>query len=96
MAEAVGITCIITNAWDLDYDCAVQLYHLARGLSPCIVFIEDIDCIGQNRIKFGYHKGSALTSLITLLGNVEEHEGIVTVATASCMDAPGKLMFCRC
>jgi cell division protease FtsH len=94
LTEAVGITCIITNACGLDYDCAAQLYHLARDLSPCIVFIEDIDRMGQNRIKFGYHKGSALISLLTLLGNVEEHEGIVTVATASYNDALGKAIFC--
>jgi len=94
LTEAVGITCIITNARDLDYDCAAQLYHLARDLSPCIVFIEDIDRMGQNRIKSDYYKGSGLISLLTLLGNVEEHEGIVTVATTSCSDALGKAIFC--
>ncbi|HUS89067.1 MAG TPA: AAA family ATPase [Desulfosporosinus sp.] len=83
MAEAVGITCIVTNARDLDYDYSAQLYQLARDLNPCIVFIEDIDFIGQKRINSVNRGRSGLTSLLTLLGSVEEHEGIVTVATAT-------------
>jgi len=92
MTEAVGITCITADAHDLDYDCAAQLYHLARDLSPCIVFIEDICCgslktshrgAGQNRINSDYPRVSSLLYLLTILASVEEHERIVTVATTS-------------
>ena len=94
LTEAVGITCIITNARDLDYDCAAQLYHLARDLSPCIVFIEDIDRMGQNRIKSDYPRVPSLLYLLVILASVEEHERIVTVATTSCNDTLGKAIFC--
>ena len=54
MAEAEEITCITTNAYSLDADKYVtELYELAQDLSPCIVFIEDIDLIGRNREEFG-------------------------------------------
>jgi len=44
-SEATGITRIATNACGL-----------AEDLSPCIVFIEDIDLIGQDRMEYGYHR----------------------------------------
>ena len=54
MAEAEEITCIATNAYSLDADeYVIELYELAQNLSPCIVFIEDIGFIGQNREEFG-------------------------------------------
>jgi len=55
MGEADGITCITTNGYTLDSDDYItELYKLAQDLSPSIVFIEDIDLIGQNRAEFGY------------------------------------------
>ena len=93
MAEAVGITCIITSAYNLDHNgCITELYQLAQDLSPCIVFIEDIDLIGQSQIESGSHRVSALLSLVAMLSSIEEHEEIVTVATASCLDTPGAVM----
>lgn len=62
-----------------------ELYELAQDLSPCLVFIEDIDLIGQNRFEFGYSRGSALMSLLAVLNGVEEQEQIVTVATTNCL-----------
>ena len=54
MAEAEEITCITTNTYSLDADKYVtELYELAQDLSPCIVFIEDIDLIRRNREEFG-------------------------------------------
>jgi cell division protease FtsH len=94
MAEAVGITCIITNARNLDYDCAVQLYDLARDLSPCIVFVEDIDHMGQNRIKCDYYRVPSVLYLLTILASVENYEEIVTVATASYENAVVEAMLC--
>jgi len=93
MAEAVGITCIIAYAHDLDNDCAAQLYHLARDLSPCIVFMRDIDRFSQRRMKPGCHPGESLLSLLTILGSVEEYERIVTVATTSCSNTLSEAMF---
>jgi len=87
MAEAEEITCITTNAYSLDADEYItELYELAQDLSPCIVFIEDIDLIGQNRQELGYRSGPALLSLLAVLDGIEEKKEIVTVATTNCID----------
>jgi len=87
MSEAEGITCITTNGYALDADDYItELYELAEDLSPSIVFIEDIDLIGQNRLEFGYQSGSALVSLLAVLDGVEQHKEIVTVATTNCLE----------
>jgi AAA+ superfamily predicted ATPase len=93
MADAEGITCITTSAYALDDDDYVtELYELANDLSPCIVFIEDIDLIGQNREEFGYQKGSALLSLLAVMDGIEERKEIVTVATTNCFDTLDKAL----
>ena len=87
MAEASGVTCIATNAYFLDEDQYLsELYQLAEDLSPCIVFMEDIDLIGQNRYECGYQRGPALCSLLSALDGIEEKKDIVTVATTNCLD----------
>ena len=87
MAQASGVTCIAANAYALDEDeYLTDLYKLAEDLSPCIVFIEDIDLIGQNRYECGYQRGSALLSLMSVLDGIEEKKNIITVATTNCLD----------
>jgi len=84
MAEADGVTCITTNAYGLSADEYItELYEMAQDLSPCIVFIEDIDLIGLNREEFHYQRGPALLSLLNVLDGVEEKQEIVTVATTN-------------
>jgi ATP-dependent 26S proteasome regulatory subunit len=84
MAEADGVTCITTNAYGLSADEYVtELYEMAQDLSPCIVFIEDIDLIGLNREEYHYQRGPALLSLLNVLDGVEEKRGIITVATTN-------------
>jgi cell division protease FtsH len=93
MAEANGITCITTNAYVLNEDEYITfLYELAEDLSPCIVFIEDIDSIGQNRMEFGYQQGPALLSLLSVLDGIEEKKNIVTVATTNCLEILDKAL----
>lgn len=93
MAEAVGITCITTSSYFLDGDaCITDLYKLAEDLSPCIVFIEDIDLIGQDRLEFGYQRGPALLSLLSVLDGIEEKKNIVTVATTNCLEILDKTL----
>jgi integrase len=67
-------------------------YSLAQDLTPCIVFIEDIDLIGQNREEFGYQRGNALLSLLAVLDGIEENNGIITVATTNCLDTLDKAL----
>lgn len=93
MAEAEGITCITTNGYALDDDDYVtELYELAEDLSPCIVFIEDIDLIGQNRMEFGYQRGPALLSLLSVMDGVEEQREVVTIATTNCLETLDKAL----
>jgi len=84
MAEADGVTCITTNAYALSADEYItELYEMAQDVSPCIVFIEDIDLIGLNREEYHYQHGPALLSLLNVLDGVEEKQEIVTVATTN-------------
>ena len=84
MAEAEGITCITTSAYRLSEDEYItDLYEMAQDLSPCIVFIEDIDLIGLNREEYHYQHGPALLALLNVLDGVEEKHEIVTVATTN-------------
>ena len=84
MAEADGVTCITTNAYGLSADEYItELYEMAQDLSPCIVFIEDIDLIGLNREEYHYQSGPALLSLLNVLDGVEEKHEIITVATTN-------------
>jgi cell division protease FtsH len=93
MAEAKGITCITTNPYLLNaVNYIIFLYELASDLCPCIVFIEDIDSIGQNRMEFGYERGPALLSLLTVLDGIEEKKNIVTVATTNCLEILDKAL----
>jgi len=93
MAEADGITCVTTNGYALDNDDYItELYELAEDLSPCIVFIEDIDLIGQSRMEFGYQRGSALLSLLSVMDGVEEQQEVVTIATTNCLETLDKAL----
>ncbi len=93
MAEAEGVTCITTSAYALsDDDYITELYELAQDLAPCLVFIEDIDLIGQNREEFGYQKGPALLSLLAVLDGIEERKEIVTIATTNCLETLDKAL----
>jgi len=84
MAEADRVTCITTNAYELSAnEYITELYEMAQDLSPCIVFIEDIDLIGLNREEYHYQRGPALLSLLNVLDGVEEKQEIVTVATTN-------------
>ena len=87
MSEAGKITCIITNAYALaEQGYITELYELADDLSPSIVFIEDIDLIGQSRTESGYHHGPALIDLLSELDGIEEQEKIVTIATTNLLE----------
>lgn len=93
MAEAKDMTCIITSAYALsDDDYITELYELAQDLAPCLVFIEDIDLIGQNREEFGYQKGPAMLSLLAVLDGIEEKKEIVTIATTNCLETLDKAL----
>ena len=91
LAEAKGITCLVASINVLDHPAFIwELYELAQDLSPCIVFIEDVDLIAQEREVFGYSRGSALLTLLSVLDGVEECSGVVTIATTNCQETLDK------
>jgi cell division protease FtsH len=93
MGEADGITCISTSAYDLGEEHYISaLYEIAQDLSPCIIFIEDIELIGQDRLEFGLNRGPALLSLLAQMDGIEPKKEIVTVATTNCLDILDKAL----
>jgi cell division protease FtsH len=91
MAGSPGTTCIMAHNYALAEDEYItQLYELAQDLSPCIVFIEDIDLIAQDRVAWGYTRGPALLSLLAVLDGIEECHEIVTVATTNHLETLDK------
>lgn len=86
MAEADGLTCITASAYAIEArEYITELYELAEDLAPCLVFLEDIDLIGQNREEFGYQRGPTMLSLLSALDGIEEKNDVVTVATTNCL-----------
>jgi len=88
MAQSTGTTGIIANAEALFLSGYISsLYELAQDLSPCIVFIEDIDLIADER-----HRRIPLLSLLSQLDGVEEHERIITIATTNHLEIIDKAL----
>jgi len=93
MSDAQDITCITTNAYALAQgEYVTNLYELAQDLSPSIVFIEDIDLIGQSRTESGYQNGSALIDLLAELDGVEQQQNMVTIATTNLLETLDKAL----
>ena len=88
MALSTGTTGIIANAEALVCPGYISsLYELAQDLSPCIVFIEDIDLIADERRRW-----VPLLSLLSELDGVEEHEQIITIATTNHLEIIDKAL----
>jgi cell division protease FtsH len=93
MSQAENITCIITNSNYFDHPGYVDdLYEVAQDLSPTIVFLDDIDLIGHDRVAFGYSRGTTLLALFAKLDGIEDNKEVVTVATTNCLDILDKAL----
>ena len=93
MSQAENISCITANAYLLTEPFYIsQLYELAANLSPCIVFIEDVDFIGQDRFMHGYHVGAPLLALLNEMDGIEKQKQIVTVATTNGLETLDKAL----
>ncbi|MFC2038746.1 AAA family ATPase [Chloroflexota bacterium] len=92
MTEAVNITCITTEAYgQYSGGYISDLYYLADDLSPSIVFLEDIDFIGQERQEI-YHGNPPLLTLLAEMDGITEKKGIVTVATSNFFETLDKAL----
>jgi cell division protease FtsH len=84
MAEATGMTCITTSAQAFSDDHHVsELYDLAQDLAPSLVFLEDLDMIGQDRDYSHYMRAPSLMSLLSAMDGIERKSQIVTIATTN-------------
>jgi len=88
-----GITCILATGSDLLHSGYIfELYELAEDLRPSMVFIEDIDLIGEGRTESHYSRGGALATLLSALDGVEECREVVTVATTNWLEILDKAL----
>jgi len=85
MNQSPGVTCILAKPSYLAFsEYIYNLYQLARDLKPTIVFLEDIDLIGEDRRRL---KGPALPTLLAQLdGMAEVCTEVVTVATTNFLE----------
>jgi cell division protease FtsH len=92
MSEAENITCITTGAFGLPHDGYISdIFSIAQDLSPSMVFIEDIDFIGQERSE--YYRGSAsLIALLSEMDGISEKTAIVTIATSNSFETLDKAL----
>ncbi len=85
MNQSPDITCISATTGNLIYTSYIhEVYELARDLKPSIVFLEDIDLIGEDRRRM---KGPALPTLLAELDGIEECAEVVTIASTNFLDA---------
>ncbi len=86
MTEAAGVTRLLSSAAGIvDAGYFSELYQVAQDLAPSIVFIEDIDSIGQERWGM-YHGTPQLVSLLDEMDGIYEKSQIVTVATTNLVE----------
>ena len=86
MTGSPGITCIVAHQSGLAHSRYIyELYELAEDLKPSIVFIEDIDLVGEKR-------GEGLFSLLSALDGIEECRDIVTVASTNFIEILDKAL----
>jgi len=93
MTEADCITCISASAYSIGTRGYLNdLFELAQDLSPCLLFIEDIDLIGQDRASLGSSVNPVLVALLNAMDGIEEKAHILTIATTNCLEALDKAL----
>jgi cell division protease FtsH len=87
MSNSPGITCLAADpALMVHARYIKEIYAIAGDLRPSIVFLEDIDLIGECRAGPGA-RGEALNELLDILDGVKECSEVVTIATTNYAEA---------
>ena len=87
MSNSPGVTCLAADPALLVHARYIrELYDIAGDLRPAIVFLEDIDLIGESRGGPGA-RGDALNELLDILDGVRECSEVVTIATTNYAEA---------
>ena len=93
MSEADNITCIATSAEGMVQGGYIpELFSVAQALCPSIIFIEDIDFIGQERHDVLSRRTPPLISLLAEMDGIAEKNAIVTVATSNSFETLDKAL----
>lgn len=66
------------------------IYDLARNLKPSIIFLEDLDLIGQERNYNAYKE--VLGSLLNEMSGIKDNSSIVTIATTNDLETIEKAL----
>jgi cell division protease FtsH len=90
MSEAENITCINVDAYGL-LNHISQVFEIAQDLSPTIIFVEDIDFIGQERQQH-YRGTTAFLELLEEMDGISEKSAIVTIATSNNLESLDKAL----
>jgi cell division protease FtsH len=86
MSNSPGITCLAADPALLVHARYIrELYDIAGDLKPSIVFLEDIDLIGECR-DGSNSRGDALNELLDILDGVKECNEVVTIATTNSVE----------
>ncbi len=59
------------------------LFQMARGMSPSLIIIEDIDGIGQSRESEGHGTNSLLSELLSQMDGANDNYGVFIIATTN-------------
>lgn len=68
----------VERASDIKY-----LFQMARGMSPTLIVMEDIDGIGQSRESEGRGTNSILSELLTQMDGANDNHGVFIIATTN-------------
>jgi ATP-dependent 26S proteasome regulatory subunit len=72
------------------------LFQAARSMSPCIVFIEDMDLFGRDRSAGLYGSDShILNEFLTCLDGAQENAGVVVMASTNDIDSMDEALINR-
>jgi len=92
MFEGEGITRIATSAHRMIREEYISdMFVIAQELNPTIIFIEDLDFIGQERNDF-FRGRPALIALLAEMDGIEEKKAIVTIATTNDVETLDKAL----
>lgn len=87
MNTSPGVTCLVAHTAYMMHPTYIdELYQVAADLSPSIVFLEDVDLIGQGRLRSGYGMADALSRLLFALDGVQDCRNVVTIATTNWLE----------
>ena len=64
-----------------------KLFERAKELSPCIIFIDEIDAIANTRMQMGTaHSSDSLNALLSEMDGFDQNNGVIVIAATNMAD----------